>query len=448
VPKRLRAIELLRRRPVWVAPILIGVVLIGLMTVLYLGSAVDPVDHMHGLPVSLVQQDAGSFAGKETDLGTGLEKALLGSPEVSKKLSIHVESMAAAEDRMDRGASYATLVVPPDFSAAALAVAGAPGPRAARAASHGLPTVRLLSNQRAGTEGASLATGVLNPALAAFSQQVGKTLLASAGPRATTAERAALADPVRVEAVQYRPLPAKAALGLSAFYTALLILMSGFIGATIINSFLDGALGFAPTEIGPKWTMARPTLITRWQTLLAKWAMAAVLTGILVAVFLLVAVGILGMDAPDPLLLWVYGWFGAATVAVGTLALFAVLGTPGQLVGLLIFVYLGLASAGGTVPVQALPGFFAAISHLDPLRQILGGVRSILYLEARADAGLAEGAIATAIGLLFWIGFGAFFVRRYDRRGRDRLDPDLLAYVHESADAYRDRPADAGPGSA
>ena len=43
-------------------------------------------------------------------------------------------------------------------------------------------------------------------------------------------------------------MPAKAALGLSAFYTSLLILMSGFIGATIINSFLDGALGFAPSR--------------------------------------------------------------------------------------------------------------------------------------------------------------------------------------------------------
>lgn len=407
MPKRLRAVELLRRKPVWIAPILIGVVLIGLMTTLYLGSAVDPIDHMHGLPVSLVQGDRGG-------VGAELEKGLLDSPEVSKKLAIHVESLAAAEDRMDRGASYATLVVPPDFSRAAGSSTRAD-----------LPTVELLSNQRAGTTGASLASGVLTPAVKAFSEGI-KT-------------------PVIVEATQYRQLPAKAALGLSAFYTSLLILMSGFIGATIINSFLDGALGFAPTEIGPKWAMRRPTLITRWQTLLAKWGMAVVLSGLFVAVFLLVAVGLLGMDAPSPLLLWLYGWFGAATVAIGTLALFAVLGTPGQLVGLLLFVYLGLASAGGTVPLQALPGFFGAISHADPLRQILGGVRSILYLEARADAGLAEGAIATAVGLLFWLGFGALFTRRYDKAGRDRLDPELLTYVHESADAYRDQhpPAEA-----
>ncbi|MBS1889500.1 MAG: DUF3533 domain-containing protein [Actinobacteria bacterium] len=434
MPKRMGARDVLRQRPVWAVPIVVGSVLIGLMTALYIGSAVDPISHLHGLPVSLVQEDAGVHGAKELDLGGDLEKALLGSPEVSEKLAIHLESLAEARERMNRGASYATLVVPPDFSAAALNLIGARSPHPGR---EGLPTVRLLSNQRAGTTGASLATNVLQPAVAAFSQKVGEMLLAEGGAGAGPAARAALADPVKVSATPYRPLPEKAALGLSAFYASLLILMSGFIGATIVNTFVDGALGFAPTEIGPCWTMLRPSLISRWQTLLAKWAMAAVLTGILTAVFLLVAGLILHMDAPSPLLLWAYGWFGAATVAIGTLSLFAVLGTPGQLVGLLIFVYVGLASAGGTVPIQALPEIFAAVSHADPLRQILGGVRSILYFEARADAGLAEGAIATAVGLLFWLAFGAFFVRRYDRHGRDRLDPELLAYVHESADAYR-----------
>jgi hypothetical protein len=32
---------------------------------------------------------------------------------------------------------------------------------------------------------------------------------------------------------------------------------------------------------------------------------------------------------------------------------------------------------------------------------------------------------------------GLMTARRYDRAGRDRLDPDLLAYVHHSADEYR-----------
>lgn len=59
MPKRLRARELLRQKPVWVPPLVVGAILIGLMTALYIGSAVDPVDHMEGLPVSLVQRDTG-----------------------------------------------------------------------------------------------------------------------------------------------------------------------------------------------------------------------------------------------------------------------------------------------------------------------------------------------------------------------------------------------------
>jgi hypothetical protein len=437
MPKRLRARELLRQKAVWVPTIAIGAVLIGLMTALYIGSAVDPVDHMEGLPVSLVQGDEGSTgpAGLMVNFGRSLERGLTNSPEVSTKLAIHIESMAQAEDRMDRGASYATLVIPPDFTNVSLHLISVPG---LPPSPPGLPSVELLGNQRAGTQGSALASAVLTPALHEASEALGRRLLTEA-PRHDNVTVAALQNPIQVEAGQYRPLPAKAALGLSAFYVSLLMMMCGFIGATIVNSGLDAVLGFAPQEIGPRWTLARPALISRFQTLIAKWAIAAVLTGVLTAIVLLVAIGILGMDAPDPLLLWIYGWFGAATVAVGTLVLFAVLGTPGQVVGLLLFVYLGLASAGGTVPIQALPDAFAAVSHLDPLRQILGGVRSILYLEARADAGLLEGFYATALGLIFWLLVGTFFVRRYDRAGRDRLDPDLLAYVHRSADEYRAR---------
>lgn len=85
MPNRLRARELLRQKSVWVAPIAIGVVLIGLMTALYLGSAVDPIDHLEGLPVSLVQRDAGGSRadGDEVSFGEELERALLGSPEVT-----------------------------------------------------------------------------------------------------------------------------------------------------------------------------------------------------------------------------------------------------------------------------------------------------------------------------------------------------------------------------
>ncbi len=449
MPDRIRARDLLRRRPIWIAPLLIGALLIAIMTALYVGATVDPVAHMHGLPVSIVDEDAGAPSGAgHASVGAAIETALTRAPGVSRKLALRRGSLAAAKARMDRDASYATVVIPAGLTGELHAIA-AGAPAAGSGARAGVPRLTLLTNVRAGTEGASLASGVLTPALASISHALGLQLVALASAHGTpsAATVAALSNPLVVATTPYRPLPSKAALGLSAFYVALLVLMCGFIGAAIVNGVLDGALGFAATEIGPRWTQRRPVLISRRETLLAKWGMAVVLTAALTAVMLLIAAVAFGLDAPDPLLLWLYGWFGAATVAVGTLALIAVLGTQGQLVALLVFVYLGLASAGGTVPVEALPGVLKLVSSVDPLRQILDGVRAILYFDARGDAGLERGLIATGVGLVFWLAFGAFFVTRYDRKGLHRIDPALVAYVNRAADAYAADPSAGAPGA-
>ena len=42
-----------------------------------------------------------------------------------------------------------------------------------------------------------------------------------------------------------------------------------------------------------------------------------------------------------------------------------------------------------------------------------------------------------AAGLIFWLALGATVVRWYDRKGFNRLAPDLLAYVHQAVSDYR-----------
>jgi len=210
---------------------------------------------------------------------------------------------------------------------------------------------------------------------------------------------------------------------------------------------VDGGLGYATTEAGPRWSQRPPVPINRWQTLLVKWAVVVVVTGVMTAVVLVVAAGILGMDAPHPALLWLFTWLCAASVSVGTIVLFAVAGTFGQLIGLLIFVYAGLASAGGTVPVQALPGFFRFLSNFEPLRQVLDGTRSIMYFNAQADAGLTRGTLAAGLGLLFWLVVGTAIVKWYDRKRFYRLNPDILAHVNASVEAYKTLHASAASSS-
>jgi YhgE/Pip-like protein len=415
------------------------------MTALYISSVVNPLAHLQGLPVAVVNQDQGATAGSQhLEAGQQVQAGLLASPAVSGRLHLEASTLPQAEQAMDRDGLYAVLVIPPGFTASLLNVAGLP---AASPLAGTAPQVRILTNERAGTVGTQLAAGVLQPALAVASRQIGQHLTALVPAGALTgATRVLLADPVTVTTAQYRPLPPNTALGLSAFYVALLTVMCGFLGGTIVNSVVDSALGYSTSEVGTRWHQRQPVPINRWQTLLIKWAIVAPLTAVLTALMIAVAAGALGMDAPSPALLWIYTWLCAASVGIGTIALFAVAGTYGQLIGLLLFVYAGLASAGGTVPVEALPSFLRTLSNIEPLRQVLAGTRSIMYFGAQRDAGLTRGTLAAALGLVFWLVIGTATVKWYDRRHLYRLHPDLLAHVNTAVQDYKARQAAPTPG--
>lgn len=427
-----RASQILKIKKVWLVPIVLGIVFVALMTTIYIGSVVNPAGHLHDLPVAVVNQDTGASAGgKRTDVGAEIVSALQGSKAVTSRLKLHVLTLAQARAKMDRAGAYATLVIPATLSRSLLLDAGAPGQGSstpARAA------VTMEENTRLGSLGVGLAAGVLTPAMQKISTQVGSQLTAQV-PH-TGAENAVvaaqLADPIGLTTATYRPLPDHTALGLSAFYIALLSIMAGFIGGTLINSSIDAALGYASTEIGPRWQQRRPVAINRVQTLLVKWVTALIAAPLLTGVLLLISVTALGMNAPHVLLLWGLLALGTLMIATGTLALLAAFGAIGQLLAVLLLVYLSLASSGGTVPIQALPGVFRVVAHVEPLRQLLLGTRAILYFNARGDAGLTTSLIVVACDLVFWALVGLGFAAWYDRRGLDRISPDLLSFIERS----------------
>jgi len=230
-------------RSIWTIPVAVGSVLLALITVFYIGSVVDPVAHLRGLPVSIVDQDTGASIGSQrVDLGAQLQSELIGSRTLSTLLALTPERLRATESRMNRNGAYATVVIPPNFSASLLSLAGA---HVSAAAPVGEPTVEVLANRRAGTVGVQLASGVLTPAIAEASQRIGHQLVSASrpAPAAGTASAAVLADPITLTSADCPPLPPHSALGLSAFYVAVLTLMTGFLGATIINATVDGSSG-------------------------------------------------------------------------------------------------------------------------------------------------------------------------------------------------------------
>jgi YhgE/Pip-like protein len=428
---QIRASTLLRVRNVWLAPIILAAVLMFLMTFFYIGAIVNPAGHLSGLPVTLVNEDSGgTLQGSQVNLGAQVASDLAHSHDVTSRLSLKEVSSDQATAQMNSNGAYAAIVIPSDFTASLLSAYGLTSP------STGPPTVWLVTNPRAGGTGVQLATGVAQSALHQVSLSIGSDLSAEAAKLGRTPEGGISAsNPVMVTTSQVRSLPPNSAIGLSAFYISLLALMCGFLGAVLVNSSIDAVLGYSTSEIGPRWRQRMPVAISRWQTLLTKWSVAFVAVPILTGILLLVAVGLLHMNAPYVGELWLFLSFTGIAIAAGTLALFAAFGSLGQLLAMLLFIYLALASSGGTIPVQALPSFFRFAASFEPLRQVLGGVRAILYFNAQGDAGLSRGILVIAIWLVVWVVVGAAVVRWYDRRGMDRLSPDVLAVIQRSARA-------------
>lgn len=240
-------------------------------------------------------------AGEHVDIGAQMASGLERSHAVSSRLALDALPLSQARERMGSNGAYATIVIPPDFTQTLLAAYGQ-DPSDTSGSSAEKATVTLLTNPRAGSIGVALATGVSEPALHVVSLQIGRQLSAEASKLGSTPKAGiSVANPLAVVSSTFDPLPPNSALGLSAFYISLLSIMCGFVGAILVHTAIDAALGYGVTEIGPRWSQRMPVAISRWQTLLAKWVVALVLMPVLTGILLLVAIGLLGMNAPYPL---------------------------------------------------------------------------------------------------------------------------------------------------
>ncbi|MFD5149230.1 YhgE/Pip domain-containing protein [Streptomyces sp. NPDC058401] len=422
---RVTAGRVLRNPRIWKFPtILVSLVVVGL-SLLYMGGVANPNGHLRDVPIGLVNADRGAdVAGKHQNLGASITEGIADPRAAVPQASWRLLDADAAREQMKSGKLYGTLVVPEGFTAAVLGLGTAAGSAPAR------PTLDVLTNPGVGSLASSFASTIAQSAAHRASAQVGKDLTASAaakpggGPAtATAAEQLMLSDPLHVEVRPGLPLGAHSGLGLTAFYYSLLLVMAGFLGGNIISNGVDVALGYADGEIGP-WHSRRPTVpIDRRRTLLVKSAMSVALAAVTSTLIMFTCITLIGMDASHLWLLWVFSFATSATVGLGVQAINATFGSIGQLVSMFVFIVMALPSSGATVPLEALPGFYRWLAVFEPMRQLSGGVRSILYFDARADAGLTRAWLMIALGIAVALLLGWAATTYYDRKGLRRMVP-------------------------
>lgn len=413
VPNPDRNITALRTVRFWAAPLLITLAMMSALCALYLGGILNPMTNLRHFPIAVVNEDAGPAGKQIVDrLVNGLDK---------NKFDVRVVSRAEAKRELDKAQVYGSLLIPPTFSSELRDFATS----AAMPSHADRPTITISSNPRAGTLGSSIASQTLNMAMGLANGEAGERLIAqvsaqTGGAPLPGAAEVGLSTPIDVESIVHNPLPNGTGNGLSAFYYSLLLLLAGFTGSIVVSSLIDTLLGYVPAEFGPVYRFASQVRISRFQTLLLKWATMVLLALLTSAVYLWIA-DALGMPIDLGWQLWAYGVFAIAAVGITSASLLSVLGTAGLLVSMLIFVFLGLPSAGATVPLEAVPPFFRWLAEFEPMHQVFLGARSLLYLHGHAGTGLSQALIMTSIGLVIGLLLGGIVTHLYDRKGFHRI---------------------------
>ncbi|GAA2575723.1 YhgE/Pip domain-containing protein [Streptomyces roseoviolaceus] len=412
--------RVLRAKPLWIANGVITGVLALLFAVFYVGANIDPADHLTKLPVGLVNADKGAAAGgKQVNLGAQITESIKKSTASGDKIDWKVMDEKEMKDELGKGKLFGALVVPADFTSSTTALTGtAPTGTPAR------PTLTVLTNQSAGSLGSGLARTATTQAAENASLQVGKELAAQTGTaqaKLPAAARVLLTDPAAVTVEDGHPLDSHSGLGMTAFYYALTLVVVGMLSANVISGQVDHALGYTHNDMGPV-RLHRPLIrATRVQTLTIGITLMAGLSLLMGTLVMAGAVGLMDMDASHLPLLWLYSVCAVAVSGIGALTLLAAFGTPGMLVVTLVFIGMAVPTSGATTPIEALPGFYRFLAEFEPLRQITGGIRSILYYDAQGDAGLTRGWVMMAVGLVAAGLFGFGVLGWYDRKGLHRI---------------------------
>lgn len=409
----------------WVVPTVVVGVVMSLLAAAYMGGSFNAKDNIAGFPLAVVNEDTGTTLpnGSRIDAGDQIEKALLTKLD-GNEYTVKSLTRAQAQDRLREGTLYGVIYLPAALSDdLAQWTQGAVTPTTVDQ-----PEVEMWTNPRVGSAAVSIATSAGTTALGEANTQIGAQLTQLATTSAAASgtasvisgtAAAALAEPLAIQVTPFNALPDGTGGGLSAFYYALLLVLAGFTGSLAANTLIDSRLGFLPTEFGPLYRLAHNSGVSRRVTLLVKWGVGALVALTVSSLYLGIS-SALGMPIDHPWQLWAFGagMIFAVTVVVQTIN--ALVGNAGMLVNMLIFVILGLPSAGGTLPIETLPTFFRWLSTFEPLHHIYMGTRSLLYFDASWTAGLGTALAAAAIATVLGATVGLVGTTAYDRSGLQR----------------------------
>ncbi|POX87314.1 hypothetical protein C3469_13195 [Mycobacterium kansasii] len=395
---------------VWLGPIIVAVALMYGLGLFYVGGALNPGANLRHFPIAIVNQDTGMTGRLIADgLAANMDR---------NQFDIRVLPADQARDQLETGKVYAQVLLPWDLSQRLFAL-----PEATLQPGQPLkPVITISTGQRSGAVAAVIAEKAMRKALAVVNARAGTMLTAqlrrqSDGAPVPGGALMVLASPIDVDTIGAEPPDGGS--GVSVLYCSLLLVIGGVTAAVVVSLTAGALLRSAPVNHGRWQRLADRIRVSRLQALLVEWTLLSLLALPTSAVCLGIAVA-LGMPAPQLLAVWLFGAFIVATVGVMSSSLIAALGTWGALISVFVFIFLGIPSAGATIPLEASPRFVAWLAEFEPVRQAFLGCRSLLYSDGAGGAELIRSVTVCALGLGIALSAGALvtYIRDRDRLPR------------------------------
>lgn len=377
--------------PVAWAPAVAVVVLAFFYFLVNFGAAANPEGNTNGLPVAIVNADAGGeLNGQPVDFGSRvLESAKTNSRIGDDVAWTTLSSRKEAMRGIARGEYYGALVVPEDYSESITRLfraSSSPGgevPEPAR--------IEILANPSAGPFPSTTVNEILTGAVRGASESTSGLItseltseLSARDVQVPLEYAAVLGEPVVAEVVDAQPTGENSGRGLVPFYLTFTASILGFIGANALYGGVEGLAGTLARRPGRK-----PSKLTSFG---AKAVVGLVLTLVLGTVETLVAFGIYEVHRESSVLyaLLFLSLVAAVSLFAALVLLEAFGARAGVLIGSFLVISLGLATSGGTTPPESLPGFLRGLENVLPFGHATEGTRALLFYKGRLDAGLGE----------------------------------------------------------
>jgi uncharacterized phage infection (PIP) family protein YhgE len=187
---------------------------------------------------------------------------------------------------------------------------------------------------------------------------------------------------VRAEVTEAQPVGPDSGNGQASFFLAFLANLAGFGGAAVV---FFGVTAIAGTLASRGLHTSRAGL---WTVMLLLGLLYAALAA---GAELGVAFGIVGVEYEAGLVeIFLFLTLAIGAIMAVVMLLMALFGSVGIGIAAVLGVLLGLVSAGGLAPIEALPGFYRAYADWLPLRYVSDGLRSLLFFDGRSAAGLGD----------------------------------------------------------